>query len=284
MNYDISEVSNLGNVPYDPDSSPEAWEHYKKIYCKNELQQVYDILNPTFYESLGKRKGKCFNGEWYNYSDKLNFVEKNYYHNKPGVRNEYARLFALDKNVISKQVNGVTYFQAIERLSGDCNFNFNEKKCFEFKKIFNIENATEENLKQLEYCKTHHHKLINFSLMQSMGDMQKAKSYGYGDKLDRFDSFISLLNDYYENKSDDAKILKYSTNANKVSLINFLDKFENVYKYCEVFYFIDKSLVDELIENGKKQINNSDDIIRYIELAKKYWKYRNEVFKKIYNA
>ena len=42
----IQTFKNEANVQFEPDSSPSAWEHYKKYYSKNEyLNNNYDFSN-----------------------------------------------------------------------------------------------------------------------------------------------------------------------------------------------------------------------------------------------
>lgn len=76
-------------------------------------------------------------------------------------------------------------------------------------------------------------------------------------------------------------------------LIPFLDEFRKgekikgrkgicsaTYKYCKEMYLIDdKEFVEELIENGSKPIKTGEDVIRYMNLAKRYWKIKDKLLK-----
>lgn len=222
---------------FDPDSSPISWSFYNEAYKNLDLLKSFNIQNLNF---TGGRL--------------LSKVKKD--------------------SDLSKECELWANF----KLGGDCDFNFNEKKLKLFKKILSSD-LNYKLIETLNYCSNMHHKPLNFSLMPVTGSINNLKGNLHIDEfeiiklsnnsLDRFDTFISVLNLYYKN--NDNLILKLSRN-NKEPLINFLNKFKNTYDYCEKIYFIkDKSFVDKLIENGMEPIKDMDSVVRYINLAKGYW-------------
>ena len=88
-----------------------------------------------------------------------------------------------------------------------------------------------------------HHSIYNMVLLQTMGNMQKRKqqglklSNGKYEQLDRGDTFLYLLNQYYENENEE--ILKASTKANMKNLRDYLLGFESVYDYSKTMLQID---------------------------------------------
>ena len=245
-------------IKYDPDSSPAAWEHYMQVYQNNDYINKHYNLKEQFYyndyRTVGLRSG-YFNG-----SKEFNYV------NKPSKYKDN-RLYILEKGT---EIIDNKYIESANRLGGECDFNFNNEKYDMFLKIIKDDpDASEKEkniaIEQLSRCHKNHHTLINFSLMQAIGNMQTAKGRN---RFDRFDTFIYELNNYYQGLSDE--ILQSSSANNKQALKEFLDSFKNVYDYCKTFYFIDKNLVDEMIKSGSKPISNTIEIVRYMDLAEKY--------------
>jgi hypothetical protein len=103
--------------------------------------------------------------------------------------------------------------------------------------------------------------------MQAMGNMQECKG---SDQHDRLDTFIYELDKYYRGVSN--SILQYSSQDNEPALISFLNHFKDIYEYCATFYFItEKTFVDEIIKQGSMPITNVTELVRYMNLAEKYW-------------
>lgn len=280
-----------GRLKWEPDSSPKAWEHYKKYYTDH--RKSYRIDNPIFFRYLGPKT----------------------YAPIPQPRDN--RLYALI-NDAKPDPNG--YYKACPRLSGDVDFNFGNEKYKrnqKYKKYLNYikketsDKKTKEEAKELlEECRSMHHSLLNFSLMQSMGKLQgfkgeglcltpekaykdrKPKDYEYNDRLD---TFVYYLDAYYkvENK-EESEIVKrqrarglYTENVN--ALIGYLDTFSEgiespsrvIYNYCEKIYFIeDKAFIDKLIESGSERIDSIDKLMKYMKLAKEFWQKKQEYFEK----
>lgn len=237
---------------YDPDSSPEAWEAYLQIYRDVEFFQEYDKNSLTIFETRRP----------------YNQANKYHYSNKEGEGT--LRLNLLKEGYLSMTQRKVKYFNAMTRLGGDTIFNFNEKKYEKFKVILLGTEEGAVHIEELDKCKSMHHTLANFSIMQVMGNMQGVKSKGYGGEwLDRFDSYISIVNDYYQNENE---FILSKSEKNKASLISFLKKFDNVYDYCKQIYFIEEhTFVDRIISEGKCEIEGVQDVVRYMDLANDYW-------------
>lgn len=240
---------------FEPDSSPKAWEHYKKYYLETAskwcIKNNYDFNNLFFYNKcsdIGVKRVYPFD-----------------YTNLPLTNsNKYNRLFALENNTKIVSVNGVDYCEPANRFGGECDFNFNETKIKLFKKIIG---KNQDALNQLEKCKDNHHRLVNFSLMQAMGNMQKVKGR---DPFDRLDTFILKLNQYFLDLSKE--VLSSSSNSNEPVLREFLDNFKDIYEYCKAIYFIeDEEFIDDIIKQGALPIKKCEDVIRYMDLAEKFW-------------
>ena len=93
--------------------------------------------------------------------------------------------------------------------------------------------------------------------------------------MDRLDTFIAIVDDYFEKNIK--LILSYvKGKPNEQYLINFLEKIDDVYDFVDKIYKLDdKKFVDKLICNGRKPIENIDDIERYCLLAKEYWEFKS---------
>lgn len=261
-------------VRFDPDSSPAAWAHYQQFYSHNNyLSAHYDFQKLFFYnyyEDFGLETGYC---DGY---DRFDYV------NKPLKDNTYNRLFVLEKGTKTEHSENIEFIAATNRLGGDCDFNFNKKKYAEFTEIIQKDNTSSEKEKteattRLARCKKMHYSLLNFSLIQAIGNLQKFKGRI---RFDRFDTFLCKLDEYYHGISDE--IFRCSSRNNKPALISFLNDFKDIYEYCAIFYFItDKRFVDEIIEQGSMPITNVKELVRYMNLAEKYW-FKKEVELKNY--
>lgn len=251
---------------FEPDSSPEAWEHYRKYYPNSKrLNEKYDLKNGCFYSlhsKAGLKKGLYLK----QYNKWLNYV------NAP-LCSENNRIYALNKmTVIKKGNDNFEYIEATDRLGGECDFNFNKKKCDLFKEIIGDDTAA---LEKLSYCKKMHHTLLNFSLIQAMGNMQAHKGRN---RYDRLDVFVYELDLYYKGISSD--VLSESAEKNRETLINFLCSFKNIYEYCQETYFIkDQWFVDKIISQGQLPIEDKTDVVRYMDLAIEFWNKKEKTFK-----
>lgn len=259
-------------ILFDPDSSPDAWEHYEKFYSHNEyLSTHYNFEKRffyTYYDKLGLKTGYYDRGEW------LNYV------NEPlQISSEHNRLFILQKGTKTEKSGNYEFIAAANRVGGDCDFNFNEKKYPLFLEIIGSDSIASQRekdnaIQQLSKCRDMHHTLLNFSLMQAVGNLQKFKG---SNRYDRFDTFLSELDSYYRGVSN--RILQSSSPNNEPDLISFLNDFKDIYEYCATFYFItDKLFVDKIIEQGRMPITNVNELVRYMNLAEEYWKKKETEF------
>ena len=262
----IHQEWNGQTIRFDPDSSPAAWEHYKKYYIENDQCVLgnynFEKLNLyNYYKDVGNKSGLFKNNEW-----------KNYINSPFNNSKRYNRLFALSNNTKTECENSKEYCGASSRLGGECDFNFNDKKQTLFKAIICGDKAAEE---KLEKCSKNHHTLINFSLMQGMGNMQSVKGCN---KYDRLDVFVYQLSLYFLGIS--SNIMNCSSDENRGALISYLNSFENIYDYMNKVYFIKKeTFINKIIEQGQLPINTCDDVVRYMDLANEFWSEKEDYFK-----
>ena len=236
---------------FDVDSSPEVYALYKNIYSER-IRNEYCISNPKFFRFISSSQG---------YIDAPDVALIN-------------RLFALPKDCSVKGnicIHNCRYetYDAVNRLSGDCFFNFNSYKIDRLKKISGIDK------KKLETCSKMHHSIYNMVLLQTMGNMQKRKqqglelSTGKYEKLDRGDTFLYLLNEFYQNKCEG--ICSASTKSNKSVLEEYLNNFKDVNDYAtNMLQIEDASFINTVIENGKKKLD-SGCVNDYLDIALEFW-------------
>ena len=182
-------------------------------------------------------------------------------------------------------------------MAGDCVFNFNEKKVWDFWKC--IDSDEQENINCKEIVKellilafSLHHAIFNFSLMPVNGGLNKTKGRTKKDGLDDLgyklkDVYKELKEDRSEKEYDSlVKILGMDRRYKKTNeaLIDFLKKVESFENYCNIFYNIDaerdKELFQALFSNSAKEIKNTEDLIQYIGLAVQYWEHQVKIFEK----
>lgn len=265
VNQKVEENQKLGDeeICFEPDSSPKAWGHYQQYYKQGVLEKSYDFSKTVFYnkyDKVGLKSGYKYGREWINYVNKpLNKKIKN-------------RLFILKENTkMYEDESGNQYIEPAFRLGGECDFNFNQKKYVLFKEIIG---NNKKLLEKLECCKDMHHTLLNFSLMQSMGNMQGFKG---ANRFDRLDFFVYQLDLYFKGIS--INVLSKSSKENVFYLKKYLETFKDIYDYCQEIYFIsDKNFVDEIIRQGALPINTKEDVNRYMSLAQEFWTKKENYF------
>lgn len=253
----------IKEIKYEPDSSPEAWGYYQKIYEGGKFSKNYQIKEPVFYvgyKDWGLKTGYNMKGKWYNYINKPIQTKTGYFNRK----------YALQMGTATYNNDEIEYIEAARRLGGECDFNFNEGKCDKFTKIIATSKDVElkEQAKEkLNRCKEMNHNYLNFSLMEAMGNMQGFKGLN---KYDRLDVFVYNLDSYFNGLT--SNVLSESSGINRWNLISYLDMFENIYDYCkEVYLLTDKIFIDEIIKQGKLPLKNCNDVVRYMDLAMKFW-------------
>lgn len=236
---------------FDIDSSPQVFLLFDKIY-PNSIKEKYCVSNPKFFRFLSVKE----------------------YIDAPQ-DNAINRLFAVSNNISAKgtiHINDQVYelYNAVERLSGDCFFNFNSKKVSILKRIEGID------MDKLRECVCLHHSIYNLVLLQTMGNMQSRKQQGLKlsdklyEQLDRGDTFLYLLDCFYKNVNEE--ILTASTKTNRNILKRYLkSNFNNVYDYAEQMLQInDKNFIDKLIENGNRKLDSSN-VNQFLDLALDFW-------------
>ena len=255
---------NGGLLEFDPDSSPDALGHYKIIYGETFLG--YDLAQQFFYK-YGKNKK---------------------YRNEAKVSG-LNRLFSFPKGFKTVSADdGVDEFEPTPRLGGETDFNFNEEKYGEFLAILEDELSASDLLPvvdALNYCRGRHHSLVNFSLMQAMGNMQGCKGR---DRFDRLDKFIYLLNEYFCGRknlpSDSRRLAKENIKSLEDYLSPFKERGEDgIYDYCNKIYLIeDRSFINRLIKKGNVPIESAEDVIEYMISAQEFWNLKEQRLLTIY--
>ncbi len=174
------------------------------------------------------------------------------------------------------------------KMSGDCDFNFNDKKKKAFIDIIKKSNDDykSELITELNGLHKNHHSFVNYSLLPTTGKLNNIKGVILSD-FDRFDTFIYYLDLYYKNGND--KILPPLDSINFKEIKRFLDGFKEwgkedaIYNYCRVMYNNnqklednEKELINLLIANGSKSIREIDVLKRYFKLAQKWWDFKDK--------
>lgn len=244
-------------LEFDPDASPAAWEHYKHYY--SETFKTYNICSPSFFSY-----DDCQNG----------------YTLMPPRHS--CRLYALPKGIVPfHDKQGNEYYKAVLRLSGETDFNFNEKHYSTLEIYLKHE---PEYLLKLKKCKEQQHCLLNFSLMQTMGNMQGFKGIKCDDRLDRF---IYYLGEFFENGADN-KLGEYiqkgdkdilASKSNRMKLKDYLNQFGNLTDYFKKIYFIsDEKFIEKLRLHGQKDLNTSKNVKTYIDIVYCFWEKKDFYF------
>ena len=170
MEFENKKVDNVKRIngkddTFEHDSSEEAWKHYKIIYFKpdgsSRINSKYDLKNEKQQLVL------C------NYKDKK-------YYNEPNSKYPYVNRYYWLSGEATYDEKSSEYSGEDANLSGDCDFNFNESKCRIFEHMVKEEykycsRMQKYALDLLEECKNMHHSLLNFSLMQTKGNMHSGK-------------------------------------------------------------------------------------------------------------
>jgi|GEM_PF-1213010 len=236
-------------VPYDPDASPLAWAHYRKVYTEERwpLLGEFDMVHVDTYNELLHT--------WYKQDGRL-----------------YAPWSRCDEDGYPELI-----------LGGDTEFNFNSAKYYLYKYKLKLDKRT------LEMFYANHlvyHSPVNFSLMPATGNLQGVKG-GSANVFDRLDVFVKWLHAFYIGEND--FVLSKARGKNRKRLENYLNSFagesdERTYDYCAKVYFMeDRMLVRRVLEDGAKPMESAADAVRYMELAQACWAARAERWEKRYS-
>lgn len=120
---------------------------------------------------------------------------------------------------------------------------------------------------------------INISILPKTGGLNTVKGQF---TCDRFDSFIWLINAYYNGLR--APIVNRGTKNSYISnqsiLADFLNKIGSTEEFCHLFYGVnDDELIEELIASGVNDISTPNEFYNYLQLAIKFWNARINVLK-----
>lgn len=238
------------------------------------MEKKYNLCEPCFF-SYRKKNGRHL------YIKEMNLNGKK------------KRLYAL-------KIGGITtislderdYYNADFRVSGETDFNFNDKKLKKFYEIIDKDSKycvdDKNDLKELLLSASKlHHTLLNFSLMQTMGNLQGFKGK---DALDRFDRFIYSLSEYY---NENSKIInKFKDNSGDTNWsylkkyldlfgdgkIGFNNYFSNVY-FAGITNSDNIDIMEKLIESGKEPIDSAERVNEYVKLANEFWDIRDDCYR-----
>lgn len=254
-------------MDFEYDSDKDRWEYYKNTYK--------DIIIDT---------------------DKL-FLRKN----------RLVGTFSVNKinnQIKLKQVENKSKENCIE-LSGDCFFNFNEKKYEIYMQIAQNSENLKNNL--LEYKNSCHHSNANCVLLPVTGALNNVKGNIYFKKKnkqfkvynqsgrppmnrdDRPDTFIYKLSEFWDIKSKGEcnlreaglflqnSVFSYSLNGENFAVIyDFLNSFNSLEEFCDLMFGINENLVSEMKNNGRIPITDIDSLKKYLDLANKFWNSRKK--------
>lgn len=232
-------------IEYDPDSSPKAFEHYKRAYISSEFCSPIDKF------------------DWLNVDTRNHLLNESY-------ENAFERLYVKIQD--DTMGLGDSFL-----LGGETDFNFNEQKSIYLMQILKQKKVRHKDVEKLQFCQNNYHSVVNFSLMPATGAMGNFKG---SEKFDRLDCFICSLNEFYINGN--YQVLSKAKGRNKEYLLNYLNLFDDIYDYCRKIYFMeDREFVDRIIMNGQKPLKSREDVVRYMNLAIDYWNRKESYLKNI---
>lgn len=198
-------------------------------------------------------------------------------------------------------INNKYYYRfgekSIIEIKGDIDINFKMQKINYFFDILdNVESKSRININKLKNelwkCHERMYEPLNISIMPTSGGLNVLKqTLGF----DRLDVFFHALKQYYV-EGVSSYIFNFGRNNMayselRTALKNFLDSFncnddkkQAIYKFCKEIYHIEnKKLVDEMCDFGAKAILCPDDIKNYMKLVSKYWRTKEQYYKKSNN-
>ena len=224
--------------------------------------------------------------------DRCKYVWENFYQK---VYNDRLKGKLCENKNGCKMVFEINPVGHLEWVSGDVTFNFakekkRNKKYEEYKKIIESDKSLKQNdkrgmLDKLNNCLKMNYSYENFTLMVVTGNIQAVKG-----NLDRPDFFLYVLNTFVEKRNCMENPMEHPmfkrAQDNGIYLYNWLSKID-VYQYCQNFWllrnvnhgFID--IIDRMNENGEKEIEKSNDVDAYMNLAIEFWEERQRIIKEL---
>lgn len=158
--------------------------------------------------------------------------------------------------------------------SGDTDFNYTKgyahSRLEAYKNLVNDDQVPEEYkkiyFKNLDIFVDLTYSIVNVSLIPQSGNLQAVKQ-GIGN--DRLDTFVWVLDEFYSERSN--VLFNHSSAQNMPALKVYLGMFNDVYEYCRTVYHINESLVDDMVESGRKAIDTPEGIMGFMNLTFRFW-------------
>lgn len=233
-------------ILYEKDADENAWSYYQKIY-----RDTIEINSNTVHENKSERISRTF------------------------TLSDEKKLFQVEKKDERNLIE----------LSGECLYNFNDKKHILFSDVITYSEATDElkdeARKKLQECEEIFNSSEipwNFVLMPVQGALNNVKGNIYysinnnkfvlpctkaGKRFDRPDTFVCFLDEFYQVKDKkfnlkeageflSTSIFSYSLRSfNFSQLYDFMNQFESTEQFCKIFWGIDSEFVERMRYLGK---------------------------------
>lgn len=270
-----------GETLFGLDSDRTAWAFFQEFYRGTMLEEKFYIDEPRGCKyawdyrhrrmpylamELGKCKNRPSGCEWCKKVDRLKECGGPY------------AIVAFAKRDEGNPGSGRC--PALDRVAGNCDFNFNDRKQ---SMLFDIAGSDSDLKVNIEEMHNRYLDEPNISLMFVPGNLQRIQSAGLAlgpnkfEYLDRLDSLIFHLNMFYSRNPEWRDycdcVPKIPKGPNRDALEDYLGWFSNVYDYCEQVYGIGRDLTDEMIDAGGEPLN-ATCLGRYLDLAKQFWRER----------
>lgn len=233
-------------ILYEKDADENAWSYYQKIY-----RDTIEINSNTVHENKSERISRTF------------------------TLSDEKKLFQVEKKDERNLIE----------LSGECLYNFNDKKHILFSDVITYSEATDElkdeARKKLQECEEIFNSSEipwNFVLMPVQGALNNVKGNIYysinnnkfvlpctkaGKRFDRPDTFVCFLDEFYQVRDKkfnlkeageflSTSIFSYSLRSfNFSQLYDFMNQFESTEQFCKIFWGIDSEFVERMRYLGK---------------------------------
>lgn len=245
-------------LEFDPDSSPKAWEMYKKYYNnfttlntptlnKKRLLSEVTVKNINF-----KVAGDCS----FNFNTKKENSFKLIIEDKHDLLEQLAECCKMHHTLYNFDLMPVT--GGLNNIKG--NLKYTDKN-----------NTVKVHMQGRPPINGLLDRLDTyiFFLDHSMKRMEELKGCGN----------LKIIGEFFNNS-----IFTISMNTENFSVLyEILENYSSIYSYCKTFYNLeDKKFIDKLIENGKKPIKTTEDVKNYMELANEFWSIKKKLIENIY--